>query len=88
MQALERRAFEHGATPESLMDEAGPNRARSPLAGRGLPLYAVAKLGAWLCGRASEIAISHDSDSEESLSPTSMIRHLGLAFRDLDARRF
>ena len=40
-------------------------------------------LGAWLCGRAAEIAIFNGSDSQESLSATSVITHLGSAFRSL-----
>ena len=58
------------------------------LAGQGLPLYDVARLGAWLCGRAGELALSHGPESEESLSATVLIRYLGLAFRDLRARSF
>lgn len=47
-----------------------------------------AQLGAWLCGRASEIAISHGGESEESLTPSRMIDFLGAAFRDLRAGSF
>ncbi len=58
------------------------------LAGSGLALYDAARLGAWICGRAAELAISHGSESEESLSATLLIRHLGAAFRDLQAGCF
>ena len=47
-----------------------------------------ARLGAWLCGRASEIAISHGGESEESLTPSRMLDFLGTAFRDLRAGCF
>ena len=47
-----------------------------------------ARLGAWLCGRASEIAISHGGESEESLTPSRMLDFLGAAFRDLRAGCF
>ena len=53
------------------------------LAGQRLALYDAARLGAWLCGRAAEIAISHGAESEESLSATRVIASLGPAFRDL-----
>lgn len=39
--------------------------------------------GAWLCGRAAEIAIFNGSCSQESLSATSVIDHLGAAFASL-----
>src|SRR6185295_20219815 len=54
------------------------------LAGQGLELYDSARLGAWLCGRASELAIL-GTESEESLSATHVISHLGAAFRELRA---
>jgi hydroxyethylthiazole kinase-like uncharacterized protein yjeF len=53
------------------------------LAGQGLELYDAARLGAWLCGRAAEIAITRDNESEESLSATHVVVRLGGAFRDL-----
>jgi NAD(P)H-hydrate epimerase len=58
------------------------------LAGQGLSLYDAARVGAWICGRAAELAISHGSDSEESLSATRLIAQLGAAFHDLRARCF
>ena len=42
-----------------------------------------ARLGAWLCGRAAEIAICNGQASEESLLPTDVLDHLGAAFREL-----
>src|SRR5437773_11599521 len=33
------------------------------LVGQGLSLYDAARLGAWVCGRAAEIAICHGSES-------------------------
>ena len=53
------------------------------LAGQRLGLYDSARLGAWLCGRAAEHAITHGRESEESLSATHVIANLGMAFRDL-----
>ena len=53
------------------------------LAGQGLALYDSARLGAWLCGRAAERALTHGGESEESLSATHVIAHLGAAFHDL-----
>ena len=52
------------------------------LAGQGLELYDSARLGAWLCGRAAELAVL-GRESEESLSATQVIAHLGAAFREL-----
>jgi hydroxyethylthiazole kinase-like uncharacterized protein yjeF len=42
--------------------------------------YDVARLGAWVCGRAAEIAIFNGSASEESLLPTDVLANLGAAF--------
>ena len=55
------------------------------LAGQGLPLYDAARIGAWLCGRAAEIAVGPGGESEESLTPTILLEHLGRAFNDLRA---
>jgi NAD(P)H-hydrate epimerase len=41
-----------------------------------------AALGAWLCGRASEIALNEPGISEQSLTPSDTARQLGAAFRD------
>ena len=58
------------------------------LAGQHLGLYDSARLGTWLCGRAAERAITHGSESEESLSATHVIANLGAAFRDLRGGAF
>ncbi|KAB2639960.1 MAG: NAD(P)H-hydrate dehydratase [Verrucomicrobia bacterium] len=42
-----------------------------------------AMLGAWICGRAAEIAVFNDQDSQESLAASSVITHLGEAFSSL-----
>ena len=55
------------------------------LLGQRLAPYDAARLGAWLCGRAAEIAIA-ESESEPSLLPTDLISHLGPAFRALSRR--
>jgi NAD(P)H-hydrate epimerase len=41
-----------------------------------------AALGAWLCGRAAEIALDDPSISQESLTPSDTAHHLGAAFQD------
>lgn len=46
----------------------------------GAPPHEAAALGAWLCGRASEIALS--SQSVESLTASDTASHLGAAFND------
>jgi NAD(P)H-hydrate epimerase len=53
------------------------------LVGQGLSLYDSARLGAWLCARASEIAIFDDGQSEQSLLPRDVLDHLGAAFKEL-----
>jgi NAD(P)H-hydrate epimerase len=53
------------------------------LAGQGLSLYDSARLGAWLCGRAAEIAIFNGGQSEQSLLPRDLLDHLGEAFKEL-----
>ena len=53
------------------------------LAGQGLSLYDAARFGAWLCGRAAEIAIFYGSQSEQSLLPRDVLDHLGAAFNEL-----
>ncbi len=47
--------------------------------------YDAARLGAWLCGRAAELALSHGRASQESLLPTDVLANLGSAFTDLRA---
>lgn len=51
------------------------------LLARGFSTTEAACLGAWLGGRASEIALA--SESVESLSATTTAHHLGAAFQDL-----
>ncbi len=51
------------------------------LASGSTALEAAAR-GAWLCGRASEIALSMRTLSEESLLPQDTLAHLGAAFLD------
>ena len=56
------------------------------LLGAKIAPYDAARLGAWLCGRAAELAISQDEASEESLLPRDVLDHLGAAFHDLRER--
>jgi ADP-dependent NAD(P)H-hydrate dehydratase / NAD(P)H-hydrate epimerase len=53
------------------------------LAGQGLSFYDAARLGAWVCGRAAEIAIFRRGASEESLLASDVLDHLGQTFNDL-----
>jgi NAD(P)H-hydrate repair Nnr-like enzyme with NAD(P)H-hydrate dehydratase domain len=53
------------------------------LIGQHLSPYNAARTGAWLCGRAAEIAL--DARSEESLAALDVVEFLGPAFRDLRA---
>jgi NAD(P)H-hydrate epimerase len=53
------------------------------LLGQGLSLYDAARVGAWLCGRAAEIAIFNANQSEQSLLPRDVLDRLGDAFKEL-----
>jgi hydroxyethylthiazole kinase-like uncharacterized protein yjeF len=53
------------------------------LIGQGLSLYDAARVGAWVCGRAAEIAVFEKGESEESLRPRNVVDNLGLAFNEL-----
>jgi ADP-dependent NAD(P)H-hydrate dehydratase / NAD(P)H-hydrate epimerase len=53
------------------------------LVGQGLSLYDAARVGAWLCGRAAEMAIFTGSQSEQSLLPRHVLENLGQAFKEL-----
>lgn len=45
--------------------------------------FDAARLGAWLCGRAAELAIFNGRSSEQSLLPSDVLENLGPAFTDL-----
>jgi hydroxyethylthiazole kinase-like uncharacterized protein yjeF len=53
------------------------------LIGQGLSPYDAARVGAWVCGRAAEIAVFNGRASQESLLPRDLLDHLGAAFNDL-----
>jgi ADP-dependent NAD(P)H-hydrate dehydratase / NAD(P)H-hydrate epimerase len=53
------------------------------LVGQGLSLYDAARVGAWLCGRAAEMAVFNDGQSEQSLLPRDVLDHLGEALKEL-----
>jgi yjeF C-terminal region, hydroxyethylthiazole kinase-related/yjeF N-terminal region len=53
------------------------------LLGQGLSPYDAARVGAWLCGRAAEIAIFNGNQSEQSLLPRDVLDHIGVAFKEL-----
>ena len=53
------------------------------LVGQGLSLYDAARVGAWACGRAAEIAIFERGESEQSLLPRDVLENLGGAFGEL-----
>lgn len=50
-----------------------------------LSAFDAARLGAWLCGRAAEIALARGEASEESCVASDVIENLGAAFDDLRA---
>jgi NAD(P)H-hydrate epimerase len=53
------------------------------LIGQGLSLYDAARAGAWACGRAAEMAVFENGESEESVLPRDVLDHLGAAFNEL-----
>ena len=53
------------------------------LLGQCLSPYDAGRVGAWLCGRAAEIAIFNGNQSEASLLPRDVLDHLGDAFKEL-----
>jgi NAD(P)H-hydrate epimerase len=53
------------------------------LVGQGVSLYDAARVGAWVCGRAAEIAIFEKGESQESLLPRDVLKNLGAAFSEL-----
>ncbi|NWK57337.1 NAD(P)H-hydrate dehydratase [Verrucomicrobiaceae bacterium N1E253] len=53
------------------------------LMAQNVPPFEAARLGAWLCGRAAELALSHGHQSVHSVLPSDVLDCLGLAFRDL-----
>ncbi|MEP6685945.1 MAG: NAD(P)H-hydrate dehydratase [Verrucomicrobiota bacterium] len=53
------------------------------LIGQGFSLYDAARVGAWVCGRAAEMAIFNGNASEESLLPRDLLDYVGAAFKDL-----
>lgn len=56
------------------------------LLGQGLSCYDAGRVGAWICGRAAEIAIFQGGQSVESLVATDLLAHMGAAFKELRAR--
>jgi len=53
------------------------------LLAQGLSPYESAMVGAWVCGRSAEIAVSASGESQESLRASHVIQNAGRAFRDL-----
>jgi NAD(P)H-hydrate epimerase len=58
------------------------------LLGQGVDTYRAASIGAWVCGRAAEIALTHGGQSLESLTPSDVLVNLGGAFDSLRAGDF
>lgn len=53
------------------------------LLAQGLDPYEAAMAGAWVCGRAAEIAMASGGESQESLRASHVIEHAGKAFEGL-----
>ncbi len=52
------------------------------LLGQRLAPFDTARLGAWLCGRAAEMALTAGDHSQETLAATDLLGFLGRAFRE------
>jgi len=76
-------AYNSSGTPGQATGGSGDvlTGACAALLGRGISAYDAGRLGAWLCGKASELAL--DEESEDSMLPSDTIKHLGQAFRAL-----
>jgi ADP-dependent NAD(P)H-hydrate dehydratase / NAD(P)H-hydrate epimerase len=53
------------------------------LIAQNLSPFDAARVGAWVCGRAAEIAIFNGGESEQSLLPRDVLTNLGRAFAEL-----
>nr|MBA2585292.1 bifunctional ADP-dependent NAD(P)H-hydrate dehydratase/NAD(P)H-hydrate epimerase [Chthoniobacterales bacterium] len=53
------------------------------LIAQNLSPYDAARVGAWISGRAAEIALFLGTESEQSLIARDVVDHLGAAFSDL-----
>lgn len=53
------------------------------LLAQGMMPFDATRLGAWLCGRAAEFAISDGCQSQQSLTAGDVAENLGMAFREL-----
>jgi NAD(P)H-hydrate epimerase len=53
------------------------------LIGQGVSPYDAACLGAWLSGRAAELAVLNGAGSQESCTASDVLSHLGAAFESL-----
>jgi len=53
------------------------------LLAQNLTPFDAARVGAWACGRAAELALFNNSESEQSLLPRDVLTNLGRAFREL-----
>jgi hydroxyethylthiazole kinase-like uncharacterized protein yjeF len=51
--------------------------------GQKLAPYDAARVGAWVCGRAAEMAVFGGKRSEESLLAADVLEHLGAAFNEI-----
>jgi ADP-dependent NAD(P)H-hydrate dehydratase / NAD(P)H-hydrate epimerase len=53
------------------------------LAGRELSMYDAGRVGAWVCGRAAEMSIFQNLESEESLLASNVLANVGASFNEL-----
>ena len=54
------------------------------LLAQGISTFDAARLAAWLCGRAAELALSHGQQSVQSLAAGDIADWMGMAFRELE----
>ena len=82
-----KRAFSYNSTGSPGMAGGGMGDVLTgvcaALIAQGLSCYDAARLGAWVCGRAGELAIYNGVQNEESLAAGDVLDNLGAAFKQL-----
>ena len=86
------RAFSYNSTGSPGMAGGGMGDVLTgvcaALIAQRLSCYDAARLGAWVCGRAGELAICNSVQNEESLAAADVLENLGTAFKQLRAGCF
>lgn len=84
---LQRLAFNSTGTPGMATGGMGDILTGVIVAflGQGIDPTRAAELGAWVCGRAAELAVDVGGETDETLTPTILLNFLGHAIREVRA---